>query len=306
MQNQIVKTDSATYLPAKRRFGDRAEGRRIRSIDPMAIVAPFIMSSRVGSQNLFQDSVNLAAMERFVHKKREEGFAGFGAMHVLIAAYVRTISQRPGINRFLSGLRLYARHNIEIVMAVKKAMSLEAEETMMKFFFDHRSTATDVFLQMNKKIEEYQNKKEEKENAFDKLARLLGYMPRFQLKAAISFLNWLDFHNCLPEHLRRLSPFHCSAVFSSMGSLGIQPVFHHLYDFGNAPVFITFSTMRKSTEFDRDGTLHRIRHLDLAVTTDERICDGFYYASAFHELRKYLKNPELLDEPPEQVICDVD
>lgn len=306
MQTQIVKKDGTTYLPAKRRFGDRAEGRRIRSIDPMAIVAPFIMPSRIGSQNLFQDSVNLAAMERFVHKKREEGFAGFGAMHVLIAAYVRTISQRPGINRFLSGLRLYARHNIEIVMAVKKAMSLEAEETMMKFFFDHRSTATDVFLQMNKKIEEYQNKKEEKENAFDKLARLLGYMPRFQLKAAISFLNWLDFHNCLPEHLRRLSPFHCSAVFSSMGSLGIQPVFHHLYDFGNAPVFITFSTMRKSTEIDRDGTLHRIRHLDLAVTTDERICDGFYYASAFHELRKYLKNPELLDEPPEQVICDVD
>lgn len=306
MQNQIVKTDSATYLPAKHRFGDRAEGRRIRSIDPMAIVAPFIMPSRIGSQNLFQDSVNLAAMERFVHKKREEGLAGFGAMHVLIAAYVRTISQRPGINRFLSGLRLYARHNIEIVMAVKKAMSLEAEETMMKFFFDHRSTATDVFLQMNKKIEEYQNKKEEKENAFDKLARLLGYMPRFQLKAAIAFLNWLDFHNWLPEFLRCLSPFHCSAVFSSMGSLGIQPVFHHLYDFGNAPVFITFSTMRKSTEIDRDGTLHRIRHLDLAVTTDERICDGFYYASAFHELRKYLKNPELLDEPPEQVICDVD
>ena len=64
--------------------------------------------------------------------------------------------------------------------------------------------------------------------------------------------------------------------------------------------------MRKSTEIDRDGTLHRIRHLDLAVTTDEHICDGFYYASAFHELRKYLKNPELLDEPPEQVICDVD
>ncbi|EPF31108.1 hypothetical protein HMPREF9194_01442 [Treponema maltophilum ATCC 51939] len=306
MQNQIVKTDSTTYLPAKRRFGDRAEGRRIRSIDPMAIVAPFIMSSRVGSQNLFQDSVNLAAMERFVHKKREEGLAGFGAMHVLIAAYVRTISQRPGINRFLSGLRLYARHNIEIVMAIKKAMNLEAEETMMKFFFDHRATVTDVFLQMNKKIEEYQTKKEEKESAFDKVARLLGYMPRFQLKAAIAFFNWLDFHNWLPEPLRRVSPFHCSAVFSSMGSLGIQPVFHHLYDFGNAPVFITFSTMRKSTEFDRDGTLHRIRHLDLAVTTDERICDGFYYASAFHELRKYLKNPELLDEPPEQVICDVD
>ncbi|MGI5174026.1 hypothetical protein H0R92_10580 [Treponema sp. OMZ 840] len=301
-----IKQVKTPFLPSKRRFGDRAEGRRIRSIEPMAVVAPFIMPDRIGSQNLFQDSVNLSAVEHFVHKKREEGLAGFGIMHVLIAAYVRTISQRPGINRFLSGLRLYARHNIEVVMAVKKAMTLEAEETMMKFFFDHRATVTDIFSQMTEKIEAYQNKKEEKENAFDKLARVLGYMPRFQLKGAVALLTWLDFHNWLPERLRRLSPFHCSVVFSSMGSLGIQPIFHHLYDFGNAPVFITFSTVRKSTEIARDGSVHRVRHLDLAVTTDERICDGFYYASAFHELRKYLKNPELLENPPAQVVADID
>lgn len=297
-------TETANPLP-RRRFGDRSEGRRIRSLEPMTIVAPFIMPSRIGSQNLFQDSVIASPLERFVHKKREEGLSGFGIMHVLIAAYVRTVSQRPAINRFISGLRLYARHNIEVVMAVKKSLSIEAEETMMKFFFDHRATVTDVYRLMTQKIEEYQNKTE-KENAFDRLARLLGYMPRFQLKAAISFLTWLDFHNFLPERLRRLSPFHCSAVFSSMGSLGIQPIFHHLYDFGNAPVFITFSAMRKSYENAADGTVHRVRRLDFSVTTDERICDGFYYASAFHELRKYLKNPDLLDVPPEQVVRDVD
>ena len=297
-------TETANPLP-RRRFGDRSEGRRIRSLEPMTVVAPFIMPSRIGSQNLFQDSVIVSPLERFVHKKREEGLSGFGIMHVLIAAYVRTVSQRPAINRFISGLRLYARHNIEVVMAVKKSLSIEAEETMMKFFFDHRATVTDVYRLMTQKIEEYQNKTE-KENAFDRLARLLGYMPRFQLKAAISFLTWLDFHNFLPERLRRLSPFHCSAVFSSMGSLGIQPIFHHLYDFGNAPVFITFSAMRKSYENAADGTVHRMRRLDFSVTTDERICDGFYYASAFHELRKYLKNPDLLDVPPEQVVRDVD
>ena len=317
MEHQTTKTvlkkntekpaDNYTpLLPKKRRFGDRAEGRRIRSLQPMTVVAPFIMPDRVGSSNLFSDSINLAAMERYVHKKRDEGYMGFGLMHVFIAAYVRTISQCPGINRFLSGLRIYARHNIEVVMAVKKAMTLDAEETMMKFFFDHRATAVDVYRQMTKKIDEYQGKKEEKESAFDKLARLLGYMPTFQLRAAIAWLRWLDFHNWLPERLRRLSPFHASVVFSSMGSLGILPIFHHLYDFGNVPVFITFSTMRKSVETDRDGTIHRVRHLDFAVTSDERICDGFYYASAFHQMRKYLKNPELLDNPPETVITDID
>ena len=297
---------STGYVLTKRRFGDRTEGRRIRSIEPMAVVAPFIMPSRTGAQNLFQDSINVAAIEHFVHKKRADGLIGFGIMHVLIAAYVRTISQRPGINRFLSGLRLYARYNIEVVMAVKKEMTLEAEETMMKFFFDHNATVTDVYNQVTAQIEEYRNKREEKENAFDKIARKLGFMPRFQLRAAIAFLNWLDFHNLLPERLRRLSPFHCSVVFSSMGSLGIRPIFHHLYDFGNAPVFITFSAMRRSQEVARDGSITNVRNLDLAVTTDERICDGFYYASAFHELHKYLENPELLEQPPEKIIYDIE
>ena len=303
-EQNLKKTVGSASI--KRRFGDRTEGRRIRSIDPMTVVAPFIMSSRIGAQNLFQDSINVAAIEHFVHKKRAEGLIGFGIMHVVIAAYVRTISQRPGINRFLSGLRLYARHNIEVVMAIKKEMTLEAEETMMKFFFDRSTTVTDVYTKMTHQIEEYRNTRKEKESAFDKIARQLGFMPNFQLRAVVAFLNWLDFHNLLPERLRLLSPFHCSVVFSSMGSIGIKPIFHHLYDFGNAPVFITFSAMRRSQEIARDGTVTNIRNLDLTVTTDERICDGFYYASAFHELRKYLKNPELLDEPPERVICDVD
>ena len=305
-QTEQPLTESKPSVSVKRHFGDRIEGRRIRSIEPMAMVAPFIMPSRTGAQNLFQDSINVAPIEHFVHKKRAEGLTGFGIMYVLIAAYVRTISQRPGINRFLSGLRLYARHNIEVVMAVKKEMTLDAEETMMKFFFDQSATVIDVYNQMTQQIAEYRNKRSEKENAFDKIARKLGFMPNFQLRAVVAFLNWLDFHNLLPDSLRRLSPFHCSVVFSSMGSLGIRPVFHHLYDFGNTPVFITFSAMRKSQEIARDGTVKNIRNLDLAVTTDERICDGFYYASAFHELHKYLENPELLEQPPDQVVYDVD
>ena len=145
-EQNLKKTVGSASI--KRRFGDRTEGRRIRSIDPMTVVAPFIMPSRIGAQNLFQDSINVAAIEHFVHKKRAEGLIGFGIMHVVIAAYVRTISQRPGINRFLSGLRLYARHNIEVVMAIKKEMTLEAEETMMKFFFDRSTTVTDVYTKM--------------------------------------------------------------------------------------------------------------------------------------------------------------
>ena len=119
----------------KKRWGDRNDGRRLRSLDPITVVAPFIMPTRVESQNLFSDSVDMNYINDFVHKKKKEGFTNFNAMHVLIAAYVRTISQRPGINRFLSGLRIYARHGIEINMAVKKSLAIDAQETMIKCIF---------------------------------------------------------------------------------------------------------------------------------------------------------------------------
>ena len=90
-----------------------------------------------------------------------------------------------------------------------------------------------------------------------------------------------------------------------MASLGIPPIFHHLYNFGNVPVFIAFSAVRKENEVEKDGSVKRVRYLDLNISTDERICDGHYYSIAFHELRRNLKNPELLDNPPEKIVEDI-
>lgn len=289
----------------KKRFGDRKDGRKLRTIEPISTVAPFIMPNRTGAMNLLQDAVPMTQIDKFVHKKRAEGLHGLGAMHILVAAYIRTISQRPGINRFLSGLRIYARHNIEIIMAVKKELKLDAPETMIKFIFDQNATLQDVYEQFNQKISEFQNSDTTEDNAFDSLARFLGYIPRFLLKSAIKFLNFLDYYDLLPRALTLLSPFHGSLVITSMASLGIPPIYHHLYDFGNVPVFIAFSAVRRQNELDKEGNVNRVRYLDLTFVTDERICDGQYYASALHEIRRYLKNPELLESPPEKVIQDI-
>ena len=39
---------------------------------------------------------------------------------------------------------------------------------------------------------------------------------------------------------------------------------------------------------------------------DETICPGSYFALAFRKIRKYLRNPELLELPPEAVNEDPD
>ena len=310
MNDLVLQTESNLPEPKKnkptyrRRFGDRKDGRRLRTIDPLTTVAPFIMPSRVGAMNYIQDSIPMDNIEKFIHKKRSEGMPGFGAMHILVAAYIRMLSQKPGLNRFLSGLRIYARHNIEIIMAVKKELSIEAPETMIKFVFSPDATVNDVYYQFTEKIEAFKNSSEESSN-FDIVTSLLGKIPRFLLKASINFLKFLDYNGWLPKFLTDLSPFHGSLVITSMASLGIPPIFHHLYNFGNVPVFIAFSAVRKENELVKDGSVKRVRYLDLTISTDERICDGHYYSVAFHELRRNLKNPEVLENPPEKVVNDI-
>ena len=182
-QNNIQKTSVTTY---RRRFGDRVDGRRIRSLDPITYVANFIMPTRAAAQNLFNDSVDIEKMNKFIHEKRKQGLTNFGAMHVLVGAYVRTISQKPGINRFINGYRIYARNNIEISMAVKKSMELNAPETMMKFIFEPDVTIDEIYEQMTQKITEFQQSSDET-NAFDKLVSVFNYIPRPLMICTVRF-----------------------------------------------------------------------------------------------------------------------
>ena len=290
----------------KRRRGDRKDGRLLRSIEPIAIFSLYIMNTRNDANNSVSDSVDLSAIEKYVHKKRQEGFEGLNAMYVLAAAYVRVVSQKPGINRFINGHRIYARNNVEVSMMVKKSLSLNSPETMFKFFFKPEYTINDVYKDMHEKVTAYQSTPDSDEN--DDLAGFLNAitkLPRFLLRFVMKLLYWLDYHGLIPQSLLELSPFHGSMVLSSMGSLGVPSVFHHLYNFGNVPMFITFSTNRHGNELNTDGSVQKKHYLDFNITMDDRICDGHYYSAALHDFRKYLKNPELLEVPPAEVIQDI-
>ena len=290
----------------KQRWGDRKDGRRVRSLTAMAMVSPYIMVTRNTSSNLFRDSVEITEMERYIREKRKQGLNNFGIMHVIIAAYVRALSQRPAVNRFIAGQKIYARDEyIEMSLVVKKEMSAESPDTCIKPILDAHDTATDVYNKINALIE--QNKAtQELNNNFDNVAKLFSFIPGVLLKFAVWLLKLLDYFDLLPRALTMASPFHASFFITSMGSLGIPPIYHHLYDFGNIPVFLAFGSKYRKNELNADGTVTEKKYIDITAVTDERICDGFYYASAFKLMRTFLKNPFVLDEPVEGEIRDVD
>ncbi len=292
------------FVERKKHFGDRHDGYRIRTLPPISKISPHIMKSRVGSQNLIKDYVEADAIREYIHEKRRQGYDNFSFLHVLVAAYIRTVSQRPAVNRFISGQKIYGRYNIEGIMTVKTKMTLEAPDTEIKVLFQPDATSNDVYKAFREKMGEAKGEAVG-DTSFEKTAKILNYIPNIVLSVTISLLRLLDYFGLLPKFLLSVSPFHGSFVITSMGSLGIPPIYHHLYDFGNCPVFISYGGYRVETENDREGNPKKKRFIDFTITTDERICDGFYFASALKLLHTYLENPYLLDTPPEKIIYDI-
>ena len=223
-------TDSL-YHPT---WGDRSDGRRLRTLSPMAQVTTYIMPDRNGASNFIRDSIEISALERYIREKRKAGLPGFGITEAIMAAYVRCIARYPGCNRFLSGQKVYARGNdIQVCMVVKKEMRTDAPDTVIKLHLTPTDTVEEIYHKFRSAVAETQN--EAADSFFDCVAGALSTIPGVFLKFTVWFLKMLDYFGLLPKVLLEVSPFHGSIFFTSMGSLGIPPVFHHLYDFGNLP-----------------------------------------------------------------------
>ena len=225
--DNIITYDTPAYKPRKKRWGDRREGRRVRTLPPMSYVSPFIMKERNDAQNQFQDAIDITNIEKYLDEKHKAGYTDLSLLHVLLAAYTRVISERPGINRFLAGQRIYARKDIECVMTIKKELSLESPDTCIKINLDPRDNVLNVYKKFQKTVIEAR----ESDSDFDNVAGILTKLPRPILRGIIRFLKWLDYHGKLPKALLKVSPFHGSVIITSMGSLGIPAIYHHLYDF---------------------------------------------------------------------------
>ena len=291
-------------MSKKRRFGDRKDGRRVRTMSPMSYVIPYIMRTRNDAQNQIADTIDITEADKFLREMRKKGYKSISVLHVFIAAYIRAIAMRPGINRFCSGQKIYHRNTIEINMAVKKEMSLDAPDTMIKVRFEPTDTITDVYEKFNAVVEKATA--EGSNTDFDKTARWLTRLPGILFRGTVRLLEFLDYHGWLPQALLDVSPFHGSMIITSMGSLGIPPIYHHLYNFGNLPVFISYGLKYHKNVMNANGAVERRTMIDVKVVTDERICDGFYFASALKLIRKFVASPALLTTPPETVIEDID
>ncbi len=276
----------------------RADGRRLsaKEVNPMYAMTAYFMPKRYDAMNMIELFIPEKPMHDYINKKRAEGL-NISHMALLMAAYARTVAEFPQINRFIGGNhRVYARNEIAIGLVVLKNGT---EGTMNKVYLDQEDTIYDV----NRKLTEYveQNRQAGDTNATDNVIRILLSVPGLAT-VGVALFRMLDHFGLLPRAIIKASPFHSSTVITNLASIRTNHIYHHVYQFGTTGQAMAMGNMREMPKKGKDGAVELERCLPLGVVMDERICSGSYYAKAFAALRKYLKNPELLEEKPETVI----
>lgn len=282
----------------KRRFGDRKDGWRLRHTQSFFAVMPHIMKDRADAQVFFDEYIEIEELEKYARAMRKErGMPYFSLYHIMIAAAVRLFVLRPRLNRFVMNGKTYARNRLTSSMTVKRALSQNALEVCIKPSFEKTDTVFDVYHKVNESMDE-EVRNSEAENDTDAIANILNRLPAWLVRAFVKFITFMDHHNMMTEFINKLSPFHTSFYITDVGSIGIGPVYHHIYNFGTTSVFIALGKKEIVPLAMPDGTIEPKKVVRLRIVVDERICDGQYYAESFRIFRRLLKKPESLEVPP--------
>ena len=281
-------------------FGRRSDGKELRHVSPIFRLMPCLMRERNDSQVLFKQDLVIEKMEEYINQKAQEGIK-ITILDIVFAGIVRILGERPKLNRFVVNGRIYSRNKITLTMFVKKALTDDADETDVKIDFSGKENIFEIKDKLQALISE--NKDTSNKNGTDDLAKTLSKIPTSVLKVIIGFLKHLDKKGYLPKKIIEVSPFHSSAVITNVGSLGIDSIYHHIYNFGTTSMFFAIGKKKKSYIFE-DDEIYKEKCINLAFVGDERICDGHYYTSSFKSLTWYLTHPELLEKNLEEVVID--
>ena len=280
----------------------RPDGRRIKNLEPMQMIMPYVMTQRCDSMNMYEDTFECEALDKYIKDQEKKGLK-LGYMHILIAAMVRIIALRPQLNRFVMNGRIYARPKIWVSFVVHPTLKDGSVGTTIKLCFEGTETIQEIAEVINKAIEKETTKRVE-ENGIDKLLRTLMHkIPGPFIKFTINTLMWMDKHNIMPKKVIELSPFHTSLFVTNLKSLGINHIFHHTYNFGTTGLFLAMGKEKKIPAV-KGKEIVQEKHMGVGLVSDERFCDGLYFAMSLREMRKIMRNPACLETPLEKKVED--
>ncbi|MCL1906550.1 MAG: 2-oxo acid dehydrogenase subunit E2 [Propionibacteriaceae bacterium] len=276
----------------RKKRGDRYDATRVKMPYGLNSLFPYMMKGRNESIAYFPYTIEVENLLEYVdkHKGTDKEVTVF---QVVLLTLLKVLRERPALNRYIIGRRMYQRKNVVFSFIARRKMEDDAEETNVLVTLKPDDDRATVLAKLKGEIRGAKTG-ETKED--DKLIELFTKLPRSLLRLAIRLLQWWDFYFDTPGFLRGVDPLRCSVYFANLGSVGLGAPYHHLFEWGTCSLFVCIGKIQPTVVVGEDGQPAVRKTMDLRIALDERIADGYYDARALELLEKYIGDPSLLEE----------
>ncbi len=283
--------------PKKRRWGDRRDGRWVRDVPGLQTVMAHLMPNRTDCEVFMRDQFDATELVRYLDEKNA-GHPDYKTtiFHALIMSVARMVKERPKMNRFIQGRRMYERDEISLSFVCKRRFQDNGEESLMVFVPGDEDTLDSLSRRIVGDVRETR-KSEASTGGIDALLDAFAKIPRPILMFLIRVIRWMDFWGVNPKALTDGDPNYTTVLLSNLGSIQAPAVYHHLNNYGTNSIMVTIGTLHKEEMVMPDGSKQIRDVVEISATLDERIADGFYFARSLKLVKHIFAHPELLDRP---------
>ena len=278
-----------------RKLGDRKDGVLLRDIDSMHFVMPLMYPNRCDNEAYISERIDLTNINKYLEKKN----AGnpdyeYNLFQVMVTAVLKTITLRPKMNRFIANQAMYQRNELTAAFTVKKIFSDHGGEALARICAKDSDTIDTIHDEIFRQVSYCRSEEKDPSTA---AMDVIQKVPHFLIKLVGAGARFLDRHGWMPKAVIATDPFQSSVVLANLGSIGLHAGYHHLTNWGTCSVFCVIGEKKKRPFYDDEGHVEMRDSVDLGLTIDERIADGYYYSKTIRLLKHLLENPELLERP---------
>ena len=274
----------------------RRDGTKLKNIDSMHVIMPLVYQGRCNNEAFLSETLDLTNVMAYLEKKKGlDPDYKYNLFQVMVTAMLKTITLRPKLNYFIADKTMYERNYISAGFTVKKEFKDDGDESLAVIKAKPDDTIDTIHEAIRKRVKERKdpNITDGATDFMDSLKNLPGPI----LKIIGSIFCWLDQKGLVPKSITDDYIFMNSVVVANIGSIGLGAGLHHLVEFGTTSLFLVIGEMKKRPFWDEEGNMTMKQSVDISLTIDERIVDGFYYAKSIRLFKKLIECPELLDRP---------
>ena len=263
----------------------RKDAEWVRPKDAIQAIVPFIMYNRCDAEVSSKVDIDVTELIKYIDKKNNKDLDyKITFFHAIVSCFAKVIYNRKCLNRFVKNKRLYERKRTTFAFIAKDKFSDSGEEKIVSV----DALENDNLMSLSRKMAvDIFKVRSEGTNDMDGVLKTFTSLPNWILSIIVKFVFFLDKHGINPKALTEGDTNYATVIFSNLGSIKTNSCYHHLNEYGTNSIIATIGTLR-----EENGR----KMVDLTITLDERIADGFYFAKSIQMVEYVAKHPELLDE----------